>query len=55
VLSLWVENTYHVQETFKLTWSGPVLGPVAPRPLHVGHGAIRFPLLVIVFGGAGSV
>jgi hypothetical protein len=53
VLSLRVENTDAIQEALKFTWSGPVL-LVATRTLHVGHRAVRFPLLVMTIGGACS-
>jgi hypothetical protein len=46
VLSLWVENTDLVQETFKLSRSWSIL-LVAMWPLYVSYGVVRLPLLVI--------
>jgi hypothetical protein len=54
MLSLGVEDKYLMHESFKLSWSGPVLH-VAMQPLYVSHGAIRLPLFNIAFRGAGSI
>jgi hypothetical protein len=54
VLPLRVEDVDLVQETFKLSRPGPVLF-VVMRPLNVYHGAIQFPLLVIILRGAGLI
>jgi hypothetical protein len=55
VLSMGLENANHVQETFELTWLGLVVGPIAAWSLYIGHRAVRLPLLVVPFGGAGSI
>jgi hypothetical protein len=51
MLSLWMENTDSVQESFKLTWPGPVFF-ITTWPLYVSNGAVQLPLLVVAFGGA---
>jgi hypothetical protein len=47
VLPLGVEDADLVQETFELSRPGSVLF-VMMRLLHVCHGAIQFPLLVVI-------
>jgi hypothetical protein len=32
-----------------------VVGPIAAWPLYIGHRAVRLPLLVVPFGGAGLI
>jgi hypothetical protein len=54
VLSLWVENTDLVQETFKLSRSWPML-LVAMWLLYVSYGVVRLPLLVITLRSAGLI
>jgi hypothetical protein len=38
--SMGVENAYPIQEPFKLSRPGPVLGLVAMRLLYIGHRAV---------------
>jgi hypothetical protein len=55
VHSLEVDNSDPIQEPFKLSRPGPVLGHVGTWPLYVCHRAVWLPLLVVAFGGAGSI
>jgi hypothetical protein len=54
MLPLGVEDADPVQETFKLSRSGPIL-LVATRPVHVGHGEVRLPLPIIILRGVGLI
>jgi hypothetical protein len=54
VLPLGVEDADPVQETFKPSESGPIL-LVPVWPLHICHGVILVPLLVITLQGAGLI
>jgi hypothetical protein len=47
-------NADPIQETFKLSRSGPIL-LVATRPVHVGHGEVRLPLPIIILRGVGLI
>jgi hypothetical protein len=51
MLSLGMENVNAIQEAFEYTWPGPILLP-ASWPLHIVHGVIRLPLLVVTLGWA---
>jgi hypothetical protein len=55
VFPLRLKDADLIKETFKLSQPGPALGPVTSRPLHIGHGAVVFPLLVIAFERSGPV
>jgi hypothetical protein len=54
MLTLWMENAYPVQETFKLTWLGPVFLATVWL-LYVSHGAVQLSLLVVAFRGTGPI
>jgi hypothetical protein len=51
VFPLGVKNVDPIEETFKLSHPGLVLGLVMSRPLYVGHRVVLLSL-VIVLGGA---
>jgi hypothetical protein len=49
VLSLGMENANVIQEALKFTRPGSVL-LVPPQPLHIVHGVLRLPPLVMALG-----